>query len=240
MSTAVVEGRIHSLQSLGTVDGPGVRFVVFMQGCMLRCGCCHNPDSWDIHGGTICTPQAILQKVLRYREYFGTDGGVTVSGGEPLLQAAFVKELFTLCRNEEIHTCLDTSGAIMNDAVKELIAVTDRILLDIKYTDAQLYRKHVGCEMESVLSFLQYADEQKVPVTLRQVVIPSLNDTEENIRLLREIADQHNCVDGIELLPFHKMCETKYRALEIPFRFAHISEPSAARMSELEALLIKY
>ncbi len=239
MSIATLKGRVHSLQSLGTVDGPGVRFVVFMQGCMLRCGCCHNPDSWDISGGTEYTPQEIMGKVLRYREYFGADGGITVSGGEPLLQASFVTDVFTLCHKEGVHTCLDTSGAVMNDTVKKLLAVTDRILLDIKYTDAQMYRDHVGCEMDAVLSFLQYADRQHIPVTLRQVVIPTLNDNEENICRLREIADEHSCVDGVELLPFHKMCETKYRALAIPFPFAHIDVPSVARIRELEAILSK-
>lgn len=234
---AVTEGRIHSLQSLGTLDGPGVRFVVFMQGCMLRCGCCHNPETWENDGGTVYTPHVILQKVLRYREYFGTHGGITVSGGEPLLQAEFVKELFSLCRDSGIHTCLDTSGAVLDPSVKELLSVTDRILLDIKYTNERLYRNHVGCELSGVLSFLQYADECHIPVTLRQVIIPSLNDDENNIRVLKKIAACHACVDSVELLPFHKMCETKYHALDITFPFAHLSEPSAARMRELEALL---
>ncbi|MBR3589070.1 MAG: 4Fe-4S cluster-binding domain-containing protein, partial [Clostridia bacterium] len=156
-------GRIHSLQSLGTVDGPGIRYVVFLQGCNLRCGCCHNPDTWDMSQGTKYTAEEILQKVLRFREYFGTDGGITVSGGEPLLQAEFCTELFSLCHENGINTCLDTSGSILNDSVKKLLSHTDRVLLDIKYTTDSLYQKYVGCSMDKPLAFLAYLNEKKIP-----------------------------------------------------------------------------
>ena len=129
MSDLSVKGRIHSIQTLGTVDGPGVRFVVFTQGCNLRCGCCHNPDTWKINDGKIYSAHELSQKAIRYKEYFGEDGGVTVSGGEPLLQPEFVKEFFTLCKNSGIHTCLDTSGSILNDDIKEMLEVTDMVLL---------------------------------------------------------------------------------------------------------------
>ena len=128
-------GRIHSIQSLGTVDGPGVRFVAFLQGCNLRCGCCHNPDTWEMTGGTTYTADELVQKAARFTEYFGETGGITLSGGEPLLQADFVYEVFALCRERGIHTCLDTSGSVLNDAVRWLLTVTDRVLLDIKYTE---------------------------------------------------------------------------------------------------------
>ena len=230
-------GKVHSLQSLGTVDGPGVRFVVFMQGCPLRCGCCHNPDTWELSGGTEYTPQEIIQKAVRFKEYFGEKGGVTVSGGEPLLQAEFVKELFELCHNEGINTCLDTSGCMLDDAVKELLKVTDRVLLDVKYTDAEDYRRHVGCELSQVLDFLDYLDGQGIPTTLRQVIIPTLNDNEDNVLKLKEIADAHKCVDGVELLPFRKICQTKYSEMGIEFKFGHLPEPSLEKMEILQNLL---
>jgi len=233
----MTEGRIHSFQSLGTLDGPGVRFVVFMQGCNLRCGCCHNPDTWDCNGGKSYSPEQVLQRVLRYREYFKDNGGITVSGGEPLLQADFVKELFLLCRAEGIHTCLDTSGSLMNDSVAALLRVTDRVLLDIKYTDEDSYRDYVGCRMAPVLDFLSYLNEKTIPVTLRQVIIPTLNDNRENILALKAIGRSHNCVDKIELLPFKKICQGKYDDMGITFPFAHIPEPSRETMAELEKIL---
>ena len=230
-------GRVHSIQSLGTVDGPGVRFVVFMQGCPLRCGCCHNPDTWDFSGGTEYTPQEVVQKAVRFKEYFGEKGGVTVSGGEPLLQAEFVKELFELCHNEGINTCLDTSGCVLNDGVKELLKVTDRVLLDIKYTNAEDYRRYVGCELASVLEFLAYLDGQGIPTTLRQVIIPTLNDSESNILKLKSIAEAHRLVDKIELLPFRKICQTKYSEMGIEFKFAQLPEPDSEKMALLQELL---
>lgn len=229
-------GSVHSIQSLGTVDGPGVRFVVFLQGCHLRCGCCHNPDTWE-RGGTHYTAREIADKAARYKEYFGESGGITLSGGEPLLQAEFCREVFVRCHALGIHTCLDTSGAVWNDAVKALLSETDRILLDIKYTSDALYRKHVGCGIELPLAFLAHANEMSIPVTLRQVIIPTLNDTAENVHELKKIADAHPCVDKIELLPFRKICEVKYEKMGIPFPFAHLPEPSHDTMNELNGML---
>ncbi len=233
----MIKGKINSIQSLAASDGPGVRFAVFMQGCNLRCGCCHNPDTWLFDGGTEYTAEEIVNKAVRYKEYFGKDGGITVSGGEPLLQADFVKELFALCHEKGINTCLDTSGSILNGSVKELLSETDRVLLDIKYTENELYKKHVGCEMGAVTEFLDYLNEQKIPVTLRQVIIPALNDNEQNILALKEIADAHECVDKIELLPFRKLCKVKYDKLGIKFPFENIPEPSKETMERLENLI---
>ena len=232
-----IKGRVHSIQSLGTVDGPGVRFVVFLQGCPLRCGCCHNPDTWELTGGTEYTAREIVDRALRCKEYFGNEGGITVSGGEPLLQADFVKEVFSLCREAGINTCLDTSGAVWNDSVKSLLDVTDRVLLDIKYTNDEQYRKHVGCSLEKPLSFLRQLDLAAIPVTLRQVIIPTLNDNEESVSRLTTLAKEHRCVDKIELLPFRKLCQVKYDKMGISFPFAHLPEPSTAVMDKLNAIL---
>ncbi len=230
-------GRIHSIQSLAASDGPGLRFAVFMQGCPLRCGCCHNPDTWDFGGGKEHTAEEIVQKASRYKSYFGSKGGITVSGGEPLMQSDFVSEIFKLSHNEGINTCLDTSGCVLNDEVKNLLKHTDRVLLDIKYTDGELYKNHVGCEIEKTLDFLDYLNKENIPVTLRQVIIPTLNDNEDNIKKLKEIADKHECVDKIELLPFRKLCQIKYDNMGIAFPFKDIPEPSKETMEKLEEIL---
>ena len=233
-------GNIHSIQTMGTLDGPGVRFVVFMQGCPLRCKCCHNPDTWDFSGGIEYTPEELVKKALRYRAYFGETGGITASGGEPLCQAAFVEKLFSLCHEEKLNTCLDTSGQVLTEEIKKLLAVTDRVLLDIKYTEDELYRAHVGCSMEMPMAFLDYLQEIKMPTTLRQVIIPGINDGEEQIEKLKEIAVAHPCVDKIELLPFRKICQTKYDQMGIAFPFEHIPEPTRENMAKLEAIIEAY
>ncbi len=239
MSGTVV-GRIHSIQSMGTLDGPGVRFVAFLQGCPLRCGCCHNPDTWDLDGGDTVTAEQLVQKAVRYKEYFSHAGGLTLSGGEPLLQPLFCEQVFALCHQNGINTCLDTSGCVLNDAVKAALCHCDRVLLDIKYTDPALYTAHVGCDMEKPLAFLEYVQQQGIPTTLRQVIIPTLNDTKENIIALRNIAQTHSVVDKVELLAFKKICQVKYDELKIPFPFAHLPTPDAATMQSLRALLGNY
>ena len=234
-----VIGKVHSLQSFGAVDGPGIRYVVFLQGCNLKCGCCHNPDSQSLSGGTVYTPEEIVEKVTRYRSYFGSNGGITLSGGEPLLQAEFAHEVFSLCKDREISTCLDTSGSILTKSVKELLDLTDFVLLDIKYTNNRDYVKYAGCTLDTVLNFLGILDEKKIKTVLRQVIIPTLNDSNENIRKLADIANAHACVYKVELLPFKKICQGKYDSMGVPFPFADLRVPTAAEMRELNDLLNK-
>jgi pyruvate formate lyase activating enzyme len=219
---------------MGTLDGPGVRFVVFTQGCNLRCGCCHNPDTWERRGGTQYDADELAERATRYREYFGDKGGVTVSGGEPLLQAAFVKDFFEACQKKGMNTCLDTSGSILTDEVKALLAATDRVLLDIKYPADEQYRAYVGCGIDAPLAFLDYLDEQGIAVTLRQVIIPTLNDGEQNVAFLKALVASHPCIDTVELLPFKKICTVKYEQMGIPFRFADYDEPSQAEVFEMQ------
>lgn len=233
-------GRVHSFQSLGTVDGPGVRFVVFTQGCNLRCKCCHNPDTWNMTGGKEFTPTQVFEKVIRYKEYFGADGGITISGGEPLLQPTFVKELFLLCKENGINTCLDTSGSVLTDDVKSALAYTDRVLLDVKYTDEMLYKENVGCSLAPVLVFLECLEKLSIKTTLRQVIIPTKNDNEDNILKLKAIADAHDCVDKIELLPFRKICQVKYDTMGIDFPFTSLPEPDGKTMEKLKNLVKNY
>ncbi len=230
-------GQVHSIQSLGTLDGPGLRFVVFLQGCNLRCKCCHNPDTWAMESDKQFAPKQIVEKALNYKEYFGDKGGVTISGGEPLLQPEFCYEIFKLCHENDINTCLDTSGSILNDNIKKLLSETDRVLLDIKYTENDLYIENVGCSLEKPMEFLYYLNEHKIPTTLRQVIIPTLNDNEENIQKLNKIVENHSCVDKVELLPFKKICQTKYDNMKIKFPFEHIPTPTKEMMNKLNELL---
>ncbi|MBQ4051243.1 MAG: pyruvate formate lyase-activating protein [Oscillospiraceae bacterium] len=231
-----MEGNIHSIQSLGTVDGPGIRAVVFMQGCPLRCGYCHNPDTWDRNGGEETTPEAVFQKIRRFRPYFKKDGGITVSGGEPLLQAEFVKELFALCKTDGIHTCLDTSGCVMNEKTDALLEVTDLVLLDIKMTNDRDYREHIGCPMEKPLAFLDELEKRDIPVWIRQVIVPGVNDTEENIGRLNSLLKGRKNIERVQLLPFKKICTTKYENMGIPFPFdiyPHCPPETIERLSAL-------
>ena len=232
-------GRVHSIQSLGTVDGPGVRHVTFLQGCPLRCGCCHNPDTWDTEGGTLYPPEVLFAEAERFRPYFGKEGGVTLSGGEPLLQARFSEAYFRLCKENGISTCLDTSGCFLREDAMALLAVTDRVLLDIKYPTDALYRAHVGCGIETPIAFLSYLNEKGIKTTLRSVIIPTLTDTEAHVEFLSALTEKHSCIDNVELLPFKKICTVKYEKMGIPFPFAEIPEPNRDTVAEMQQKIRK-
>ena len=228
-----MQGRIHSFQSLGTVDGPGVRAVVFMQGCPLRCACCHNPDTWEYGGGSLSEARDIFNKIYRLRSYFGTDGGLTVSGGEPLMQPEFVSELFALCKDAGINCALDTSGCIYNESVERLLSLCDLVILDYKYTDGDSYEKYVGMKKEKVDLFLQNLQRLNKRVWIRQVIIPSLNDTEASVDELYALRDKYSCIEKIELLPFRKLCIEKYSSMNIKFALEHTPEASAELIEKL-------
>ena len=229
-------GRIHSFQSLGTVDGPGIRAVVFMQGCPLRCVCCHNPDTWDMSQGVEMTIEALIDKIERLRHYFGSAGGVTVSGGEPLLQADFVAELFSECHKRGINTALDTSGCIYNESVERLLVLSDLVILDYKYMDSCDYEKYVGIKKEKVDFFLEKLEQMQKNVWIRQVIIPSLNDNEESVKKLFELEKRCSCIKKTELLPFRKLCLEKYVAQGLDFKLKDVPEASAELIKSLELL----
>lgn len=229
-------GRIHSFQSLGAVDGPGLRFVIFIQGCPLRCMYCHNPDSWNMQAGTEYTVDEVVFRVLRYRTYFGEDGGVTVSGGEALLQAPFVAALFRALKAEGIHTCLDTSG-IMTPAVDELLQVTDLVICDIKFTNEKDYLSHTKGSLSAVLEFLSHTQALQVPLWVRHVVVPGYTDTEDEVRAMVSLARRYDNLRRIELLPFRKLCITKYEALRIPFPCADVPECDEATIARLNSCI---
>lgn len=230
-------GRIHSAQTFGTLDGPGIRYVLFMQGCPLRCPYCHNPDTWDAAAGEEITPQEAARKVLRYKEYFGENGGITVSGGEPLLQADFVAELFGILKAEGIHTALDTSGCIINPSVLTLLDVTDLVLLDVKMTTDDDYRRYIGVSLGQVTSFLSLLEQRRIPTWIRQVIVSDFNDSEDNIRRLRAVTEPFSCITKTELLPFRKLCKEKYDDLAIPFPFDSFSETDNSTITRLTAAL---
>ena len=233
----MIRGKVNSFQSLGTVDGPGVRYVVFLQGCPLRCGCCHNPETQEIDRGREFTAEEIVEKAERFKDYFGKEGGITLSGGEPILQPEFSREIFALCHKKGINTCLDTSGFTLNDSIKSLLEETDRVLLDIKYTDNESYIKYAGCEYSKVLEFLEYLNLMKIPTVIRQVIIPTLNDKEENILKLKDIKNKYNCVEKIELLPFKKLCQSKYDNLNRDFPFKDIETPKKEIIKKFNDLI---
>ena len=230
-------GFVNSIQTLGTLDGPGVRFVVFMQGCPLKCGYCHNPETQELSGGKEYTADQIVASVLRYKEYFGKDGGITVSGGEPLLQAEFVAEIFEKCHQNGINTCLDTSGCIINEAVEKLIDLTDYVMLDIKFTSDDDYRRYIGCPLSKPLEFLELLQRKNKAVRIRQVVVPGLNDSDKNILKLSEIVKKYSCIKSVELLPFKKICKSKYDALNREFLFEKYNSPTKAEIDILQEKL---
>ena len=232
-----MNGRINSIQTLGTLDGPGVRFVLFMQGCPLRCAYCHNPDTWDFSKGEEYSARDIFKKVMRYKSYYGKNGGITVSGGEPLMQAEFVKELFELCEKEGIHTCLDTSGGLWNEKIEELLEVTDLCLLDIKMTTGENYRRYIKWDIEPVLFFLDRLEKRNIPAWIRQVIVSGINDNEKNILALKEIISSHKNIVKTELLPFRKICTVKYDNLGIEFPLKNYPETSKEQIEELSRLL---
>ena len=232
-----MKGRIHSFQSLGTVDGPGVRAVVFMQGCPLRCICCHNPDTWDVAGGEEIESEKLVEKILRFRNYFAGKGGVTVSGGEPLLQSAFVCELFEKLKVHGIHTALDTSGCLWNEDVERMLAVTDLVMLDHKYPTEEEYRLYTKGSLETTEKFLRELEKRGIPTWFRRVIIPGKSDSPASVTSLNEVARRHTCVEKIELLLFRNFCVEKYQALGIPFPLAETPTPDKETMASLEALL---
>lgn len=213
----MIIGKINSLQSLGMVDGPGVRCVVFMQGCPMRCIYCHNPDTWDFSLGTEVTADIITEKVLRYRPYFGETGGITVSGGEPLLQAEFVTELFKKMHEFSIHTALDTSGIIYDKRVEELLEHTDLVLADIKFATEEEYVKNCGSHLEDTQAFLRLTEEKGVPLWIRHVVVPGISDNLEYLSSIQNLAGAYTNLEKIEWLPFHNMCKEKYDEMGIAF-----------------------
>lgn len=237
----MILGNIHSYESMGTVDGPGIRFVIFLQGCPLRCKFCHNPDTWDIKEKKIQeSPEDTLKKIKRYKNYFGKKGGVTVTGGEPLVQSEYVLELFKLCKQEGIHTALDTSGYIFNEKVKEVLKYTDLVLLDIKALDKEIYRDLTRVELDNTLKFLKYLQEIKKPVWIRHVVVPTITDNNELLEEMAKFISKFENVEMVEILPYHTLGVFKYKELGIEYPLKNIDDLSYERKLEIMEIFKKY
>lgn len=232
-----MKGRIHSFESLGAVDGPGIRFVIFMQGCSLRCKYCQNRDTWDIHGGTEYECDEIFEKILRYKSYIAHDGGVTISGGEPLLQASFLIELFNKLKKEGIHTCIDTSGnVVLNDEIKRLIDLTDLFLLDIKCINDEVCKELTGVSNKKELEFARYLSDNNKKMWIRQVLIPSITDDEKDLKDLSKFIKSLNGVEKIEILKYHDLGRFKWENLKLKYpleNFRTANETDVKRAKEI-------
>lgn len=231
-----MKGYIHSLQSLGTVDGPGVRAVVFTEGCPLRCAYCHNPDTWEFREESLMSAETLSEKILRLYPYI-KNGGVTFSGGEPCLQAEFLTEVATVLKEKGLHIALDTSGAVYDEKVERLLSLTDLVLLDIKMTDEEAYEKHIGGSLRKTMEFLAKLEEMNKDVWIRHVVVPGITDSEENIRRLKELISPYKCISKIELLPFKKLCLEKYESMGIEFPLKSTPQMDVSKAEELYKIL---
>ena len=236
-------GYIHSFESFGTVDGPGIRFVVFMQGCPMRCKYCHNPDTWDSNVGKEYAPEEVVKEVLKYKSYLRS-GGVTVSGGEPLLQIGFVTELFRLLKEQGIHTALDTSGITFNandensvQKHKKLLNYTDLVLLDIKHIDADKHKEITGHSNKNTLGFARFLSDNGTPVWIRHVLVPNLTDDDNSLYKLKEFINGLNTVQKVEVLPYHTMGEVKYEKLGICYPLQGTQPPTKERVENARKIL---
>ena len=214
-------GKLHSIETFGTVDGPGVRFVVFLQGCPMRCLYCHNPDTWDIADAQLTmTAEETLERMTRNLPFYKS-GGITVTGGEPLVQLDYLTELFSLAKAEGIHTCIDTSGITFDesntDKLDKLLSLTDLVMLDIKHTDGDGHKRLTGHSLDRPLAFLDYLNEKGAKVRIRQVLVPGITDTEEQLTALGKIVASVKNLDKVEILPYHELGIAKYEKLGIDY-----------------------
>ncbi len=234
-----ISGQIHSIETFGAVDGPGVRFVVFLQGCPLKCLFCHNPDSWDTKSGKTMTSEKLTDTIKQYRNFIKR-GGVTFSGGEPLLQHEFVLDTIKRCKAYGIHTAIDTSGAMPLDAVKETIDASDMLLLDIKSLDDDLCKKITGMSNRNALAILDYCEMTHKPVWIRHVMVPGLTLVENKLEELAKYLKDFKCIEKVELLPFHKMGEYKWEQLKRHYELKDTPSPSKQEIAMAKEIFKKY
>src|SRR5574344_2006914 len=229
-------GKINSIETMGLVDGPGVRFVVFMQGCPLRCLFCHNPETWNINNyKETCTPEELVNKILKYKPYFKNNGGVTFSGGEPLMQKEFLLETLKLCKKNNIHTCIDTAGTITN--CEQILKYTDLVLLDIKGTNNDNYKNMTGNSIDNSLEFIKLCQNMGKKLWRRCVVVPGINNTKEYVNELISFIKPIKNVDKIEFLPYHTFGVHKYEELGIKYPLNDVKDMDKEKCKELENML---
>ena len=241
-----MNGYIHSTESFGTVDGPGVRFVVFLQGCPMRCKYCHNPDTWKMHAGSVRTAESLIREYNRNKAFY-TKGGITVTGGEALMQIDFLLELFTIAKQEKIHTCLDTSGityhpgqSSYNGKLDRLMEMTDLVLLDLKHMDPEGHKDLTGHDNADILAFARYLDKKKVPVWIRHVIVPGVTDDMDLLARMGAFLATLSNVKALDVLPYHTMGISKYRELGIDYPLEGVNpatqnQAKAAKKAILES-----
>lgn len=240
-----MDGYIHSIETFGTVDGPGIRFVIFMQGCPLRCKYCHNPDTWDTKGGKRMSAEEILEQFEKNRAFY-SKGGITVTGGEPLLQIDFLCELFALAKGKNIHTCIDTSGVTYRKGASEynqkldtLMQYTDLVMLDVKHIDSKGHKELTGADNEGILAFARYLDEKKIPLWIRHVVVPGINDQEEFLLELGRFIGGLSNAKALDVLPYHTMGVAKYKELGIPYSLEGVEPMSKTGAQKAKEIIMK-
>ena len=239
-----MNGFIHSTESFGTVDGPGVRFVIFLQGCPMRCQYCHNPDTWKMNAGAVRSAESLIREYERNAAFY-TKGGITVTGGEALMQIDFLLELFQLAKRKNIHTCLDTSGITYhpgqshyNEKLDELMKVTDLVMLDIKHMDPEGHRMLTGHDNAGILAFARYLDEKRVPVWIRHVVVPGITDDENLLTRLGTFLGTLSNIKALDVLPYHIMGITKYKQLDIPYPLKGIPAATKEQAAKAKKIIL--
>lgn len=236
-------GYIHQLESFGSVDGPGVRFIIFFSGCPFRCLYCHNPDTWEMNKGKAYTAEALIEEALTCREYWGPKGGITASGGEPLAQIDFLLELFTLAKNKGITTCIDTAGGPFQSSgewfnkFQKLMTVTDTILLDIKHIDEEEHKKLTGRSGKNVIELFRYLDSINKDVWIRHVLVPGITDRDDYLLKTRDFIRTLHNIKRVEILPYHGLGIIKYDDLKIPYPLRDTDSPTAERVINAKRIL---
>jgi len=233
-------GYVHSIESMSTVDGPGVRGVVFLQGCAFRCIYCHNPDTWAMKSGEPVPVDKVMHTLMRYAPYYRNGGGVTFSGGEPLLQAGFLRKLLRECRQQGLHTAIDTNGHFLHSEARWALAATDLVILDVKHTDPARHEALTAHRLDTTLAFLDYLTEKGIPTWIRQVTVPGWNDTEAEMDALAALATGRPNVQRLELLPLHHLGRAKWKELGLDYDLADCEPPARATMQALRARLRRH
>ena len=234
-----MQGYIHSFESFGTVDGPGIRYVVFMQGCPLKCKYCHNRDTWDVNIGNTYKTGEVLDRILRTKKYIdSSNGGVTISGGEPLLQSKFLIELFKKLKRRKIHTALDTAGSVkINDSIKELLKYTDLVILDIKHIDKEKCIQLTGLSNENCLEFAKYCSDNNIKLWIRQVLVPGITDNEKDLANTKKFIDTLKTVEKVEVLPYHDIGKTKWENMGLDYPLENTLIPTQDEIKKAEKIL---
>ncbi len=236
-----MKGRIHSIETCGAVDGPGLRYIVFTQGCPLRCKYCHNPDTWKYEDGKEVDTEELIKDILKYKTFMkASNGGVTVSGGEPFLQPDFLRDLFIKCKAHGLHTAIDTSGYVNLEIADPVLDYTDLVLLDIKSYNKEVYKDLTGVPLERTLALSKHLNERHIPIWIRYVLVPNLTDDPKDIENLAKFLSTLDNVERIDILPFHKMGEYKWEQLGYEYALTHTPEPTIEETDAAVKIFSKY